>query len=125
MIPRTASRLALAGLLATALPGATVAQDFLGGTPDGALLSGKAGVVPVFGPGNDQLGDVENVVLGFDGRILAVVVGVGGRLGMGERLVAVPMDAATFSRRDGEVRLDITLTKAQLDAAPRFDPEDG
>ena len=110
--------------LMVASPSAVAAQDFFTEAPEDAVLSGESGVVPVFGSEGEQVGDIENVVLGFDGRIVAVVVGVGGRLGMGEKLVAVPMDAVTFSRRDGEVRLDIEATREQLKAAPRFEPSE-
>jgi hypothetical protein len=38
---------------------------------------------------NDTIGDINDVLIGADGKIAAVIVGVGGFLGMGEKSVAV------------------------------------
>ena len=46
--------------------------------------------------GDDKIGDINEVIVGKDGKIDAVVVGVGGFLGMGEHDVAVPFDKVKF-----------------------------
>ena len=40
----------------------------------------------------DDIGEVNDVILGRDGQVKAVILGVGGFLGLGEKDVAVPMD---------------------------------
>jgi hypothetical protein len=52
----------------------------------------------------------------------AVIIDVGGFLGMGEKEVAVGMDNLTFMvDEDGDHYLYTTFTKEQLDAAPTYD----
>lgn len=41
---------------------------------------------------DERIGDVSELILAKDGKIEAVVIGVGGFLGMGEHLVAVPYE---------------------------------
>ena len=50
----------------------------------------------VYNEANEKLGDVNELILGKDGKINAVVIGVGGFLGMGEHDIAVSMDKLKF-----------------------------
>ena len=75
----------------------------------------------VYNPGNENLGDIDDVVINKDGKVDAVVIGVGGFLGMGEKNVAVPVDKITATTdSDGRVKLALNATKEQLEAAPEF-----
>lgn len=47
----------------------------------------------VFGANNENIGDISDTLIDRDGRIVAVVVGVGGFLGIGEKDVAIPFNA--------------------------------
>ena len=49
--------------------------------------------VEVYNGKNEKIGEIDDVLIGRGGRVEAVVIGVGGFLGMGERNVAVPYDA--------------------------------
>jgi hypothetical protein len=55
----------------------------------------------VYGPDNASIGDVNDVLLDNSGKIRAVVIGVGGFLGVGEKNVAVPFDALAIARKPG------------------------
>ena len=46
----------------------------------------------VYNPNNEKIGDVSELIIDRQGKIEAVVIGVGGFLGIGEHLVAVPFD---------------------------------
>ena len=46
----------------------------------------------------ETVGDVNEIVLTKDGKVAAVVLGVGGFLGMGEREVAVNFNSIQMSR---------------------------
>ncbi len=74
-------------------------------------------------PTGEKLGDIKQVAIDANGRVSYVAVSMGGFLGLGDRLVAVPWDALTFSLGGdkGDKRL-ITLasTKKQLEQAPQF-----
>ncbi|MGE4218912.1 MAG: PRC-barrel domain-containing protein [Alphaproteobacteria bacterium] len=49
--------------------------------------------VEVYNGQNEKIGDIDDVLIDRDGKVEAVVIGVGGFLGLGERNVAVPYDA--------------------------------
>ena len=75
----------------------------------------------VYNSGDENLGDINDVVINKDGRVDAVVIGVGGFLGIGEKNVAVPVDKITATTdSDGNVKLALNATKEQLNAAPEF-----
>ena len=50
----------------------------------------------VYNEANEKLGDINELILGKDGKVNAVVIGVGGFLGMGEHDIAVSMDKLKF-----------------------------
>src|SRR5688500_6625760 len=50
----------------------------------------------VYNEGNEKLGDINELIVDKDGKINAVVIGVGGFLGMGEHDIAVSMDKLKF-----------------------------
>ena len=69
----------------------------------------------------ETIGDVNDVVLGKDGKIEAVVLGVGGFLGIGERQVAVGFDSLQLSRDNGGKMIPtIDATKEALKTAPEW-----
>jgi sporulation protein YlmC with PRC-barrel domain len=50
----------------------------------------------VYNEANEKLGDVNELILDKDGKVAAVVIGVGGFLGMGEHDIAVTIDKLKF-----------------------------
>ena len=50
----------------------------------------------VYNEANEKLGDVNELILDKNGKVNAVVIGVGGFLGMGEHDIAVSMDKLKF-----------------------------
>jgi sporulation protein YlmC with PRC-barrel domain len=79
---------------------------------------------PVYdGPAGDanNLGNVNDLVLDANGNVVAVVIGVGGFLGIGEKQVAVPFSALQqVVAEDQTERLVVATTAEQLTAAPDF-----
>jgi sporulation protein YlmC with PRC-barrel domain len=74
----------------------------------------------VYDPQNNKIGDVEDVLLTSDGRVNALVIGVGGFLGIGEKHVLVPFTAVKMDRKDNKVTLMMNSSKDELKAAPGF-----
>ncbi len=77
----------------------------------------------VYTPADETVGDINDVIVGLDGKVQGVVIGVGGFLGLGEKDVAVQMDKFTVQPQDANknnVRLILNSTKADLEAAPEF-----
>jgi len=90
--------------------------------PDQMLASGLIGAT-VRGSANETIGEIDDVILDRDGRAQAVVIGVGGFLGMGEKNVAVDYASVMKGKDDtGRARLTVNLTKDALKTATPFVP---
>lgn len=100
----------------------------------------------IYTAGNERIGEVNEILVADTGSVVAVVLGVGGFLGLGEKNVAVPFGAIEWSPRNmapamqpaqtmggtpGEKDLFVQrggypqhgmlrLTRADLQAAPDF-----
>lgn len=75
----------------------------------------------VYGPDDKSIGDINELLIEKDGRVTAVVVGVGGFLGVGEKSVALPLQSLNVERKDGEIeKITVAHTKEQLNNAPTF-----
>jgi sporulation protein YlmC with PRC-barrel domain len=76
----------------------------------------------VYGADDANVGEIGDVVLGEGDKVDAVIIDVGGFLGVGEKEVAVGMDNLAFmADEDGDRYLYTKFTKEQLDAAPAYD----
>ncbi len=72
----------------------------------------------------DDIGEINDIIVAQDGSVRAVILGVGGFLGLGERDVAVSMDDITVVRQDDDMNdrfLVVSTTKEALEALPEFD----
>ncbi len=69
----------------------------------------------------DSIGDVDDLVITADGQVTGVVVGVGGFLGVGEKLVALEMNRLNIQfDDDGDLVFSINETEEALENAPAF-----
>ena len=76
----------------------------------------------VYGANDENVGEIGDVVLTQDGKVDAVIIDVGGFLGIGEKEVAVGMDKLSFmTDADGKKYLYTSFTEEQLNAAPAYD----
>jgi len=74
----------------------------------------------VYDPNNNKIGQISDVLVSRDGHVNALIVGVGGFLGMGQKDVAVEFDAVKQTIRDSRVHLTMNTTKDALKSAPGF-----
>jgi hypothetical protein len=77
----------------------------------------------VYGPDNKSIGGINDVLIAQDGKINAVVIGVGGFLGVGEKNVAIPFDKLSVSRKADSSSIEkitVSYTKDELKNAPKF-----
>jgi hypothetical protein len=82
----------------------------------------------VYGPDNASIGSINDVVIGNDGQVRAVVIGVGGFLGVNEKNVGLPLDALNITRKPDSNAIDkisVSTTKDDLKNAPQFAYDDG
>ena len=70
---------------------------------------------------NESIGDINDVLIDREGKVAAVIVGVGGFLGMGEKDVALPYDQLTFAKdANNSLIVGTSATKESLEAAPEY-----
>ncbi|TIP27337.1 MAG: PRC-barrel domain containing protein, partial [Mesorhizobium sp.] len=76
----------------------------------------------VYGANDVNLGEIGDVVLTGDKKVDAVIIDVGGFLGVGEKEVAIGMDNLKFmTDKDGNRYLYTNFTKEQLEAQAPYD----
>jgi len=134
----SAQHRAVARLLATYLVASPVAhaqQAQSGSSPsspqpatpiggiDHAALAGSARASKLIGSkvyhGDISIGQIEDVLVDLNrANLIAVVLSVGGFLGVGDKLVAVPV---TQIKVGPEAKFTTDLTREQMAAAPAFD----
>ena len=76
----------------------------------------------VYSPSDESVGDVNDLVIKPTGEIEAVVVGVGGFIGIGEKDVAIALNRFTMEPTPdhASTKLVLNATKEELEAAPAF-----
>ncbi len=75
----------------------------------------------VYDPADNKIGEIMDVLVDREGKITALIVGVGGFLGMGEKDVAVPFNAVQVTTKDNNKwYLVMNSTKDALKAAKGF-----
>lgn len=102
---------------------ATSSQSYASSTsePFGTVSQAKGVIgMEVQNGQNEKLGKVEDVAMSFSsGRVVALVVSVGGVLGVGDTLIAVP--PSEFSQDAQNKVLHLNRTKDELKNAPKLD----
>lgn len=74
--------------------------------------------------GMENIGEINEIVLSNDGKVRALVIGVGGFLGMGEQDVAITMDQISFaSNADdrSEMYIIVNTDMDMLRSSPAYD----
>ncbi len=107
MVRNTARNLLLATCIA-AVPSIAIAQTpsqtaaqtaaamsgkFLSAPQSGQIRAADLREADVYTSDNQKVGDIDDILLDSRGNVVAVVVGVGGFLGIGEKNVAIPFAA--------------------------------
>lgn len=108
-------------MLGGALGGAALAQEktqIMTSVPAQSVTVNDWIKQSVYDPSNNKIGEITDVLLSPDGKVNALIVGVGGFLGIGEKDVALPFTAVKHTTRDGKVYLTLDTTKDALKAAP-------
>jgi hypothetical protein len=60
--------------------------------------------------GDDDIGEINDLMISKDGRVIYAAVSFGGFLGLGDKLFAVPLDAIEFVKTDDQnyARMDVS-----------------
>jgi len=74
----------------------------------------------VYDPNNNKIGQISDVLVDKSGKITALIVGVGGFLGAGEKDVAVPFAAVKTEMKNDKPYLTLDATKDSLKSATGY-----
>jgi sporulation protein YlmC with PRC-barrel domain len=97
-----------------------VRADLMTSVPSSALTVTDWYKQDVYDQSNNKIGQIKDVLLGQDGQVHALIIGVGGFLGAGEKDVAVSFNTVKATMKDNKVQLSMNTTKDALKAAPGF-----
>lgn len=86
-------------------------------TADGQIRLGKLVGASVYNDQKQSIGSVDDVLMGTDHKATTAILSVGGFLGMGAKLVSVPI--AQLKVQDNKVMMP-GATKASLEQMPTF-----
>jgi len=71
----------------------------------------------VYDPSDSKIGKIDDVLVSDNGQVSALVIGVGGFLGAGEKDVAVPFTAVKWTSKNNKNYLTMSATKDELKSA--------
>jgi sporulation protein YlmC with PRC-barrel domain len=96
------------------------ASNFVTNEGQGEWLVGNVWNKSVYNAAGKSIGDLKDVLIDKDGKVVAIVVGVGGFLGLGEKDVAVDYNYLKNNGGISDKRITIGMTEQQLREAPTF-----
>ncbi|WP_375461519.1 PRC-barrel domain-containing protein [uncultured Enterovirga sp.] len=82
---------------ATPSPMATTGGKFVTDQGTTEFRASKFVGIDVYGSDNEKIGDISEILIDGQGNAKAIVIGVGGFLGIGQKNVAIPWSALTWS----------------------------
>jgi hypothetical protein len=104
------------------------ATRFIEGPEPGTIPASQMIGVPVIGMDHVGVGKIEDVLVDGGGQVRAVIIGVGGFLGLGEKSVALPFDQIAWNFSDvsltsGPSSIATPETAPGAEAAARAGPD--
>lgn len=104
------------------------AARFIEGPAPGTIRASEMIGVPVIGMDHVGVGKIEDVLVDESGQVQAVIIGVGGFLGLGEKAVALPFDQLAWNFSDvpltgGPSSVATPETAPGAESAARTGPE--
>ncbi|HEY1861162.1 MAG TPA: PRC-barrel domain-containing protein [Gemmataceae bacterium] len=110
----------MAGTAALAQPVTSGRAEIMSSLPNNSATVTDWYKQNVYDPSDNKIGEVMDVLVSPEGRATALIIGVGGFLGAGEKDVAVPFNAVKHTMKDTKIYLTMDTTKDALKAAPGF-----
>jgi sporulation protein YlmC with PRC-barrel domain len=95
-------------------------EQTISSLPSGALPISDYYNQSVYDTKDNKVDDVNDLLVDKDGKVSAVIIGVGGFLGAGEKNVAVPFNALKLTDKNGKRYLVMDTTKEALEKAPGY-----
>jgi sporulation protein YlmC with PRC-barrel domain len=117
---RSLVALAAGALIASSAVFVTARADIISTVPSSSLTVTDWYKQDVYDQSNTKIGQVTDVLVSQDGQVNALIIGVGGFLGAGEKDVAVSFNTVKATKKDNKIYLTMNTTKDALKAAPGF-----
>jgi sporulation protein YlmC with PRC-barrel domain len=114
------NKIALGCILSAALASSVSAATTMSSAPAESWTVSNYYKQAVYDPKENKIGDIDDVLLDKSGKVTAVVVGVGGLLGVGEKDVIVPFTAVKMAKKNDKWWLTLDETKDDLKSAHGF-----
>jgi PRC-barrel domain len=73
--------------------------------------------------GDDDIGSINDLKIGQDGKVIYAAVSFGGFLGLGDKLFAVPFDAIEFVKTDDEFYARIDVNEESMENMEGFNQD--
>ena len=99
-------------------------QAYMESAPSGASKASNLIGSDLRTSDDEEVGSVSDILIDADGQVVAIIVGVGGFLGIGEKDVAISWDNVTQSGTYDDRQLQIDVTRQDLRAAPEYKDRD-
>lgn len=113
--------LALGALIAGAMPALADDTFFAEQKPTEYLAKDRLLGANVHDKDGKIIGDVEDFVVDSDNKIIGVIIGVGGLLGVGEKKIAVSLPSLGIEAAGGKINVTMpAATNESLTAAPAY-----
>ena len=105
-------------------PAPATAPNFVASQKPDQWLASKFKGTDVLGADNQKIGDVSDILFDKSGTVDAIIVSVGGFLGLGSKHVAIAPAAFEVVKgpNDTSDKLKISASKDQLEQAQNFEP---
>ena len=110
----------LAASIANAQPISAGSGELMSSVPASSLTVTDWYKQTVYDKANNKVGEIKDVLVSPSGQVDALIVGVGGVLGAGEKDVAVNFSAVKQTMKDNKVYLTMNANKDALKSAPGF-----
>lgn len=109
--------IAAAALVALSVPALAQPAKILTAPPAGKTINDYY-KQSVYDPAKKKIGKVDDIVMSDNGQVTALIIGVGGIAGVGEKDVAVPFGAVRAEMKDGAWYLTLNASENELKSAP-------
>ncbi len=105
---------------ATLVSGACAATTTMSTAPSDSVTITDYYKQDVYNPQQSKIGSVDDVLVDKSGKVTALVIGVGGFLGAGEKDVIVPFTSVKTEKKNDKWYLTLDESKDSLKSAPGF-----
>ncbi len=96
-------------------------SDFIASQNEGQWLANDYIGHNVVSSDGETVAEIDNIIVDQDGKVSGFTLSVGGFLGLGNRVIAVPTEAIQTSADEaGNMNLMLSVSVEQLEAAPEY-----